>query len=379
MAGRDTTGPDRTAAAFSVGAVRFVPHQPSQGRVVATAVPPPAPGHRRASLLRGRRWTLARSIGVVVTLLVLLAAVVLGSRFVGSDRQSVDDYKRKSGIYGHPVLRIGVRTDQPLMGNREPDGRYSGFDIEVARNLARLLGYPSDDQVVFTPVEVSDRERVLLEGRVDLVVASYSITRDRQAFVRFAGPYLITTQEVMVRAEDRAAITSLEDLGRPRHVCTPGGSTSELNLRRKGIQPLIVLSNGDCIRGLLAKKYDAISTDETVLAGYLFTYPGRVAEVNVPFGPEELGIGVSRDDPWLQGLVNYFLRQSRKDADAGRTSWWQAAYRQTLERAGLTTGSPTQPVPQNVPDLVDHGDRVQGFLPAPRPPATRRRRRRPTP
>src|SRR4051794_3783072 len=70
-------------------------------------------------------------------------------------------------------LTIGIKYDQPGLSQRNPDGTFSGFDIDVARYVAAKLGV-HDGGITFAEAPTSKREQLIRDDKVDLVVASYS-------------------------------------------------------------------------------------------------------------------------------------------------------------------------------------------------------------
>jgi glutamate transport system substrate-binding protein len=296
-----------------------------------------------------------RTLAVVATLLLAVGAGCDSRKT--SDLPSVQDKLRESHIYGQSRLRIGVAKFEPLMSVFE-DGEFVGFDIEIARYIAASLGYAGDDRIEFVQLATEDRIPALQSGRVDIVVSSFSMTEEREKLVSFAGPYFVTTQEVLIPVRMRDRIRTIEDLRRPEHrICASGGSTSEAELARHRIEVRVVKTVEDCVRGIREGRYDAVSSDETILAGFLSRYPTEFQIVDMPFGTsEQLGIGVSITDPALRDLISFFLYKSYLAGRSGQTSPWLAAYHKTL---GPWLGADReQPPPLRVPNLVDFDDRA---------------------
>ncbi len=69
-------------------------------------------------------------------------------------------------------------------------GTYVGFDVDVAKYVAKKLGY-SEDEIVWKEAPSKQREAMLQNGDVDFIVATYSITDERKKVVSFAGPYFV--------------------------------------------------------------------------------------------------------------------------------------------------------------------------------------------
>ncbi|MEQ4304998.1 transporter substrate-binding domain-containing protein [Plantactinospora sp. B6F1] len=304
----------------------------------------------------GRLRLLGTTLAVVLTLLLAAGAGCDSRR--GPEPPSVQEKLKQSHIYGQSKLRIGVANYEPLMGVLDDSGKYVGFDIDIARYLAASLGYAGDQRIEFVRLATEDRIPALQSGQVDMVVSSFSITEERQKLVSFAGPYFVTTQEVLVPVALKNRVRTIEDLRSPDlRVCVGGGSTTEAELGRHEIKTLVVKNVHDCVEGILDGRYDAVSSDETILAGFRSRYPTRFEIVDMPFGTsEQLGIGVPIGDPALRDLVAFFLHKSYQEGRAGRTSPWLSAYHRHL---GPWLGPDRQqPPPLNVPDLVDFDEKA---------------------
>ncbi|WP_328421302.1 transporter substrate-binding domain-containing protein [Micromonospora sp. NBC_00389] len=304
---------------------------------------------------QSRLRSIATTLAVALTL-TPAAAAGCDSR-QEPDLPSVQEKMRETHIYGQSKLRIGVATNEPLMGELR-NGQHVGFDVEIARYVAASLGYEGDQRLEFVPVATEERIPALQGGTVDLVVSSFSMTEKRKEVVSFAGPYFVTTQEVMVPIRLRGKISTIEDLRNPDYkICTSGGSTSEAELESHQVRALVVKTVGDCVAGIRAGRYDAVSSDETILAGFLARHPKEFEIVDLPFGTSELlGVGMPIGDPALRDLVAFFLQKSYQQGRDEEASPWQTAYNRTL--GPWLKAEKRQPQPLEVPKLVDFDDKA---------------------
>nr|WP_245667777.1 glutamate ABC transporter substrate-binding protein [Actinomadura macra] len=195
-------------------------------------------------------------------------------------------------------LVIGVNADQPGVGWRV-GGSYEGFDIDVAREVARRLGVAGGN-LAFKPVTSATRESLLRSGKVDLVVASYSVTPERKVQVAFAGPYYVAHQDILVRASD-TTIKTVHDLTGKRLCRVPGSVSFPRVHDEKGVPALPVAASGyaGCLTHLSAGQLDAVSTDDLILAGLAAQAArkgGKLRIVNAPFSDEPYGIGIRKED-----------------------------------------------------------------------------------
>ncbi|WDZ85741.1 transporter substrate-binding domain-containing protein [Micromonospora cathayae] len=288
---------------------------------------------------------------VAVTLTLALAGIAGCEGQQDPGPPSVREKLRESHIDGQPVLRIGVSAEDP------ENGAFVDFEREIAKYIAKNLGYEGAD-IEYHPLNTEERITALQSGQVDLVISSFSMTEEREKDVLFAGPYFVTTQEVLVPRKLKDRVRTIEDLRDPQlKVCSSGGSTTEDELKERGIQPRLVMNVSDCVRGMRAGKYDVVSSDKAILAGFLSLYPEEFEIVDMPFGTtEKLGVGVPIGDPALRDLVAYFLGKSHEQGRKTGNSPWLTAYQTTLGR-WLEADLP-QPPPHDVPDLVDFDDKA---------------------
>ncbi|MFG2875359.1 glutamate ABC transporter substrate-binding protein [Streptomyces sp. NPDC048337] len=244
-------------------------------------------------------------------------------------------------------LAIGIKFDQPGIGMREADGTFTGFDVDVATYVAKELGY-KPDRIDFKQVYSNDRELLLQYNEVQFVAASYSISDKRKEKVDFAGPYFIAHQDLMVRAGD-ASITKAEDLNNKR-LCSVSGSTSAENVRNKLAPKASLLELGgysECVVALHDGLVDAMTTDNSILAGYTARKgnEGKFKLVGLSLSNESYGIGVKKGDKELQGKINAALKKMVEDGS------WEAAVKKNFGAAdykyepapqvtsGITAGS----------------------------------------
>jgi len=124
------------------------------------------------------------------------SAAVLALAVAATACGSSDNNKSSGSSGGSKKITIGIKFDQPGIGQKTPQG-YAGFDVDVATYVAKKLGY-SANQIEWKEAKSADRETMLQRGDVDFIAASYSITPEREKSVDFAGPYLLAHQDVLV-------------------------------------------------------------------------------------------------------------------------------------------------------------------------------------
>ncbi|MBL7497310.1 glutamate ABC transporter substrate-binding protein [Frankia sp. CNm7] len=229
---------------------------------------------------------------------------------------------------------IGTKVDQPLFGLQNPtNGEYEGFDTEIARLLAiRIFG--DESKIEFVESISKNREPYIQQGRVDAVVATYTINDTRKELVSFAGPYYIAGQDIMVKA-DNTSITSVDDLN-GKNVCSVQGSTSEKNLAAKAPQakPLLLDNYSACAEALGDGRVDAVTTDDIILLGLIDASDGDYKLVGKTFTTEPYGIGLPRDDTAFREFVNDTLEEAYTNGD------WAKAFEKTVGVVEENTPTP---------------------------------------
>ena len=231
-------------------------------------------------------------------------------------------------------ITIGTKFDQPGLGMKNPDGTMSGFDVDVATYVAGQLGYkPADIEWKESPS--GQRETLIQNGQVKYIVATYSITDSRKQKVDFAGPYLLTGQSLLVRA-DNTDITGAESLQNNKKLCSVSGSTPAQRIKDKypGVQLQQYDTYSACVEALKNGAIDAVTTDEVILAGYAVQNPGALKIVGQPFSEERYGIGLKKGDTGLRNKINDAIEKMEKDGA------WKAAFDKNLGPAGITAPTP---------------------------------------
>lgn len=229
---------------------------------------------------------------------------------------------------------IGTKFDQPGLGLKNPDGTMSGFDVDVATYVAEQLGYKPED-IEWKESPSGQRETLIQNGQVDFIVATYSITDARKEKVDFAGPYLITGQSLLVRA-DNSDITGAESLENNKKLCSVTGSTPAQRIKDKypGVQLQQYDTYSACVEALKTGAIDAVTTDEVILAGYAAQSPGTFKIVGEPFSEERYGIGLKKDDAELRTKINDAITKMETDGA------WKEAFDKNLGPAGITAPEP---------------------------------------
>ncbi len=233
---------------------------------------------------------------------------------------------------GH--LIVGVKEDQPYLGEKDPaSGRYTGFDIEIAKMMSAALGFPPAT-LHFTTISSANRETALQNGQIDYYVGTYTINGKRKKLVGFAGPYYLAGQSLLVRSHEKD-IHGPGDLAGKR-VCSAAGSTPAQRIQAQYPRTQLVTYDtySACVDNLLTYQVDAVTTDDAILLGYAAKVPDELKVVGKPFSREPYGIGVPRADNALRLALDDALAADEKNGS------WKKAYDVTLGLSGVPAPQP---------------------------------------
>ncbi|MFJ4518707.1 glutamate ABC transporter substrate-binding protein [Streptomyces sp. NPDC088817] len=250
-----------------------------------------------------------------VVLALALSATACGS----------NDKKDEGSSGGGGKVKVGIKFDQPGLGLKQPDGSFSGFDVDVATYVAKELGY-KPAQIEWVETKSAERENALARGDVKFIVATYSINDERKQKVDFAGPYLLAHQDLLVKAD--SDISKGTDLN-GKKLCSVVGSTSAQNVQ-KSIAPKAALKENagysECIAGLQSGAVDAVTTDDSILAGFASqdNYKGQFKLAGLKLSNENYGIGVKKGDTATVDKINSALEKMVSDGS------WDAAVKKNF-------------------------------------------------
>ncbi|MFC9834904.1 glutamate ABC transporter substrate-binding protein [Rhodococcus sp. NPDC127530] len=259
----------------------------------------------------------------------VMALAVVASACGGGEEKSAS----QSASEGK--LTVGIKYDQPGLGLRNPDGSFSGFDVEVAEYVGGKLGV-APENIEFKESPSAQRETLIQNGEVDYIVATYSITDARKEKVDFAGPYFIAGQSLLVKS-DNTDITGPDSLNGGKKLCSVTGSTPAQKVKDTYAQD-VQLQEFDtysaCVEALRNGAVDAVTTDDIILAGYAAQYPGELKVVGEPFTEERYGIGLAKGDDETRAKINDAIEAMIADGS------WERAFNETVGASGYPIPAP---------------------------------------
>ena len=232
-------------------------------------------------------------------------------------------------------LIAGVSADTLLFGFRNPfSGNLEGFDVDMVRNVAReIFGNPN--KISYKVLTYAQRIPALQSGAVDIVADVMTINCTRWTQINFSSEYFTAGQRMLVRTDSKAK--SIGDLN-GKKVCVAKGSTNLDEMKKyPKITSVPVDDISDCMVLFQQGTVDAVTGDDTVLAGFVAQDPYAKIMGGPALTEEPYGLGIAKEHRDFVRYVNAMLATMRADGT------WARMYRTWLNPTGAT---PPPPVAQ---------------------------------
>jgi polar amino acid transport system substrate-binding protein len=230
-------------------------------------------------------------------------------------------------------LIVGLDIGSNLFSFRDPiTGEITGFDVDIAGEIARdIFGAPS--HVEYRILSSDERVTALQKSEVDVVVKTMTITCERRQLVNFSTVYLDANQRILAPRD--SPIAKVADLSGKR-VCVARGTTSLHRIRQIDPPPIVVsvVNWADCLVAMQQREIDAVSTDDSILAGLVEEDP-YLHIVGPNMATQPYGIGINLNNAPLVRFVNGTLERIRRDGT------WNTLYRKWLTVLGPAPAPPT--------------------------------------
>ena len=222
-------------------------------------------------------------------------------------------------------LIAGVSADTLLLGSRNPlNGQIEGFDIDMLKTVSKAI-FNDPNKIEYRVITTAQRIPALKDGSVDIVARAMTINCARWQQIDFSTEYYQAGQKVLVAKG--SPVKNMTDL-KGKRVCAPNGSTSMDKLRTfPGLIPVGSDTHTGCLVLFQQGKVDAITGDDTILAGLAAQDPYAFVVKAPAFTTEPYGLGVSKSHPEFARFVNDVLAQMRTDGQ------WKKAYDVWLKAA----------------------------------------------
>lgn len=240
----------------------------------------------------------------------LLATVIAAASLVSAAHADQLDDIRKKG-----ELVVGVLgTDEPNSFVDPASREIVGYEVDLAKAIAAKIGV----KPVFKQLAVAARIPELQQGRVDILAASLTHNKEREAQVDFSLTTFVTGQKVMVKAN--SGIADVAQLA-GKKVLTVKGGTQEPNIR-KAVPNVDVVTFETTQQAFLAlqqgKGVGYVNDEATLVDDLAKLGPARKDYKVLPtnLSVEPLALGLRKNEPALKKVVDDTLRELESSGKA---------------------------------------------------------------
>ncbi|MEE0353299.1 MAG: transporter substrate-binding domain-containing protein, partial [Treponema sp.] len=166
-------------------------------------------------------------------------------------------------------IKIAVFSDKKPFGYVDEYGEYQGYDVYFGNRIAKDLGV----KVKYVPVEAASRVEFLVTGKVDIVLANFTVTPERAEKVDFALPYMKVALGVV--SPESALVTKPEDLIGKKLIISKG-TTAETYFTKNypEVELLKFDQYAEAYAALLDGRGAGMSTDNTEVLAWALENPG---------------------------------------------------------------------------------------------------------
>lgn len=173
-------------------------------------------------------------------------------------------------------IKIAVFSDKKPFGYVDEYGKYQGYDVYFAERIAKDLGV----KIKYVPVDPASRVEVLATGKVDLVLANFTVTKERAEKVDFALPYMKVALGVVSNEKD--PINNIEDLF-GKTLIIAKGTTAETFFSENYPQINLLKFDqyADAYNALLDGRGAGLSTDNTEVLAWALENKGFLVGAGV--------------------------------------------------------------------------------------------------
>lgn len=253
------------------------------------------------------------ALGAAVLVLVGFAGCGPESQTEGSSYRTLEQIQESGKIV------IGVFSDKAPFGYVDENGDYQGYDVYFAERIAQDLGV----EVEYVSTDPASRVEYVATGKVDLVLANFTVTEERARQVDFALPYMKVMLGVV--SPDEAWITSVEELS-GKTLIVVKGTTAETYFEKN--HPDVQLQKydeyADAYNALLDGRGDAFSTDNTEVLAWALSNPGFSVGIDALGNADTIAPAVQKGNTTLLEWLNSEIQA------LGKENFFHADYEATL-------------------------------------------------
>ncbi len=240
---------------------------------------------------------------VLLAIVSILSLISFGEGVAGT----LQDVKARGKILA------GVKTDFPPFGFVDEKGVNKGFDVDIVKALAKEL-FGKEEAVELVAVTSGNRIAFLTTNKIDIILASMTITEERKKVIDYSIPYFMSGHLILVHKDSK--IKKYQDLAEKK-VSTTQGSTGDIvtgelvpNAERVKFQ-----HNSEALQALKDRRVEAFVQDDVLLLDLQKRNPELKIVGWPPFRPAPYGLGVRKGDKEWLDFVDAALTKLKKTGE----------------------------------------------------------------
>ena len=246
---------------------------------------------------------------VILKTIFFAALFILTAGILSAKPNGVDKIK-KAGF-----LTVGVKEDVPGFGFLNPNTKqYEGLEIDIAKAVAKqILG--SEDKINFVTVTAKNRSAFINQDKVDIVIATFTVTEERKQSYDFSDIYYTDSVGIMVKKS--SGITSFKNLENKKVGVTQGSMTTS-SIKNAAIKEGVFLncitypSNQTLKDALDHGEIDAFCIDNSILHGYV---DDSVLILPEHYDEMMYAVAIKKDNSAVTKQVNEVIRNLIKSGE----------------------------------------------------------------
>lgn len=261
---------------------------------------------------------ILKTVSLILTLLFSLG-VLAGCGSEPAKKSAIDQIKERG------KLRVAVFSDKPPFGFVDANGKNQGYDVYLAKRLAKdLLG--DENKVEFVLVEAASRIEVLEADKVDITLANFTVTPERKEKVDFANPYMKVALGIV--SPEGAPITNVDQL-KGKKLIVNKGTTAETYFTKNypDIELLKYDQNTEAFQALKDGRGAALAHDNTLVFAWSRENKGYVTGVTKLGDLDAIAPAVKKGNTELRDWVNTELTK------LGEEKFFHKDFEETLKPA----------------------------------------------
>lgn len=290
---------------------------------------------------------MRKAVTLLLSFILVLASITgCGQKESAEDKttetgKSEGIYRTLDEIKESGKIIIGVFSDKNPFGYVDENGDYQGYDVYFAQRLAEDLGV----ELEYVSTEPASRVEYLESGKVDVILANFTVTKERAESVDFALPYMKVALGVV--SPDDALITKPEQLNGKKLIVAKG-TTAETYFTENypDVELLKFDQYTEAYNALLDGRGDALSTDNTEVLAWALQNDGFSVGIQSLGDLDTIAPAVSKGNDTLKAWIDEEIKSLADE------QFFHADYKETLE--------PVYGTEVDIDSLVVEGGVVEG-------------------